>query len=148
MRIFYKVIFIVCLLAGSASISSGAANDDLKGKWRLMYKNNYGYEFQFLDNYRTFCIIYNNTNALIFKGIYSIDGDRLTININAMKSEENIHAIDLWRKFAKTSSSYFIFRIKLTGKDAMTLVVMPLKTIIDGNDTSGYFEPEISLKRF
>ena len=74
-----------------------------------MYKNNYGYEFRFQTNYRAFCIIYSGTNAIIFKGIYSIEKDTLTININEMKNEENIYRMDLGRKFTKNNFVIFYF---------------------------------------
>ncbi len=114
-----------------------------------MYKNNYGYEFRFQTNYRAFCIIYSGTNAIIFKGIYSIEKDTLTININEMKNEENIYRMDLGRKFTKITSSYFIFNMELNGKDKnKTLVLKPVKIIIDGNDSNGYFESEVKVKRY
>jgi hypothetical protein len=111
-----------------------------------MYKNNCGYEFRFNSNYRAFCIVYSGSNAIIFKGIFAIEKDRLTININEMKTEENWRRIDFWSRFSKTASSYFVFKIELNKNKSLTLT--SIKTIIDGNDSKGYFEPEISLTRF
>jgi hypothetical protein len=143
----FSFIFLFIFL--SLSAFPAVTYNDISGKWRLMYKNNCGYEFRFQTNYRAFCIIYSGTNAIIFKGIYSIEKDKLTININEMKNEENIHRMDLWGKFTKITSSYFIFDMKLTGKDKnTTLVLKSLKTIIDGNDSNGYFESEVKVKRF
>lgn len=140
----FSFLFLFISLSAFPAVSY----NDISGKWRLMYKNYFGYEFRFQPNYRVFCIIYSGTNAIIFKGIYSIDKNTLTININEMKNEENIHRIDLWRKFTKTSSSYFIFNLELAGKEKnKTLILKPVKTIIDGNDSNGYFESEVNLKR-
>ena len=146
MKIFSPISF---LLISLNAFSAQLTFNDIAGKWRLIYKNNHGYEFRFQNNYRAFCILYYGTSAIVFKGIYAIEGDRLRININEMKNEENIRRIDLWRKFVKTSSSYFIFNVELVGKDRnKTLVLKPVKIIIDGNDSNGYFEPEVNLKRF
>lgn len=149
LRISKISIFFILLLSWTINAFSAINYNDISGKWHLMYKNNYGYEFRFNSNYRAFCILYSGTNAVIFKGIYSIEKDKLTLNINEMKNEENISRINLWSKFVKTSSSYFIFNIELQGKDKnKTLALKPVKIIIDGNDSNGYFESEISLKRF
>jgi hypothetical protein len=122
--------------------------DDIQGKWRLMYKSNSGYEFRFYSNYRAFCILYYGSNALVFKGIYSIETDQIRININAIKNSRNVRKIDMRNKFTKTSSSYFIFNAKLhESKKKSELILKPVKTIIDGNDSNGYFEPEIKLKK-
>jgi hypothetical protein len=146
-RKIFPFIFLFIFL--SLSAFSAVTYSDIAGKWRLMYKHNYGYEFRFQTNYRAFCIIYSGTNAIIFKGIYSIEKNKLTININEMKNEENIHRMNLWKNYTKTTSSYFIFDIELTGKDNnKTLVLKPLKTIIDGNDSNGYFESEVKLTRY
>jgi hypothetical protein len=143
----FSFIFLFSFI--SLSAFSAVGYNDISGKWRLMYKKNIGYEFRFQTSYRAYCIIYSSTNALIFKGIYSIEKDMLTININEMKNEENIFNMDLWNKFTKISSSYFIFNIELTGKDKnKTLVLRPVKTIIDGNDSNGYFESEVKLTRY
>ncbi|MFH0975183.1 MAG: hypothetical protein V1874_05300 [Spirochaetota bacterium] len=143
-RKIFSLLFCFFLVSSSAFPDIGY--NDISGKWRLMYKNNCGYEFRFNSNYRAFCILYSGANAIIFKGIFAIEKDRLTININEMKTEENWRRIDFWNKFSKTASSYFVFKIELNKNKILTLT--SIKTIIDGNDSKGYFEPEISLSRY
>ena len=147
----YCKIFLYIFLLSFLSLSalSAVTYDDVSGKWRLMYKNNFGYEFRFQNSYRAFCIIYSGTDAMIFKGIYSIEKNRLTININELKNEENIRRINFWNKFTKVSSSFFIFDVELSGRGKnKTLILKPRKTIIDGNDSNGYFESEVKVKRY
>ena len=147
----YCKIFLFIFLFSFLSLGAlpAVTYDDISGKWRLMYKNNFGYEFRFQNNYRAFCIIYSGTNAMVFKGIYSIENNRLTININELKNEDNIRHMNFWNKFTKISSSYFIFDIELSGKEKnKTLILKPRKTIIDGNDSNGYFESEVKVARY
>ena len=124
-RIFISIsLFLFSAHAFSALLSY----NDLIGTWRLKYKRNYGYEFRFHNNYRAFCILYHGTNALVFKGIYSIIEDKLRININEMKNEQRIRRIDFQKRFVKTSSSYFIFNVELQKKGKnKTLILKPLK---------------------
>ena len=149
-----KKILIKLLILSSCFISSSAfpavGFNEIAGKWKLMYKNNCGYEFLFQKNYRAYCILYSGTNALIFKGIYSIEGDKIRININEMKNEEKVSSIDLRNRFIKTSSSYFIFQVEFPAEknSNKTLILKSLKTVIDGNDSDGYFEPEVSLRKY
>ncbi len=145
MRIYY---IIVILLISLNSFATNLNYNNVQGKWRLMYKRNYGYEFRFQNNYISYAILYYGTSALVFKGIYSLEGNEIRININAMKNEANIHRINFRNKFVKTSSSYFIFNGEFQGnKTNKILILKPLKTIIDGNESNGYFEPEVKLKR-
>ncbi|MBN2042164.1 MAG: hypothetical protein JW864_19180 [Spirochaetes bacterium] len=122
--------------------------DDIQGKWQLKYRHNSGYEFRFYGNYRAYCILYCGINALVFKGIYTIENENITININETKNTRNIYRINFENNFVKTSSSFFIFngQIISDGKKK-ELLLKPVKTIIDGNDSNGYFEPEIKLKK-
>lgn len=123
--------------------------NEIQGRWKLMYAGNYGYEFRFLKNYRVICILYHKVNAIVFKGIYTIEeGSKIRMNINEMKNSKSITNIDYNRKFIKASSSYFIFdgeTIKENNKKI--LILKPQKVIIDGNSSDGYFEPEVKLNR-
>jgi hypothetical protein len=122
---------------------------DLTGRWQLMYRGNYGYEFRFFRNYQAVCILYLSTNALVFKGIYNIEaGRKIRINIYQMKNEENVSGINLNRNFVKAASSYFEFKVDMEKtKKEKVLVLTPERIIIDGNNSDGYFEPVIRLKR-
>lgn len=122
---------------------------DLAGRWQLMYRGNYGYEFRFFRNYQVVCILYLSTNALVFKGIYNIEaGRKIRINIYQMKNEESVSGINLNRNFVKASSSYFEFKADLEKiRKEKVLVLTPERIIIDGNNSDGYFEPVIRLKR-
>ncbi len=123
--------------------------DKIPGKWILLYPNDYGYEFQLYRNYRALVILYLNNCALIFKGVYTLeDGNRLRLNISEMKRSQEVRAVNTYSGFAKAKSSYFLFRLSSTGeREKMKLVLRPLKIIIDGSDSDGYFEPILRLKR-
>ena len=65
-----------------------------------------------------------------------------------MKNEENISRINLRNNFTKTSSSYFIFHgVIKKSKWKKILQLNPIKIIIDGRNSEGYFEPVIELKK-
>ena len=143
-----KYIFIFIFFISSYTIFAEQNMNDLLGRWSFMHRRNYGYEFRFLNNYRAYCILYSGSNALVFKGIYTIEKDKLRINISEMKNERNVYRINLRNKFVRTSSSYFIFDadVQRSGKNTV-LKLKTIKTIIDGSDSNGYFEPEIVLKK-
>jgi hypothetical protein len=145
-----KLITVLLIIISFAVLSdaySAVTYKDLTGRWRLMYSNNCGFEFRFDRNYKACCIIYSGSGALVFKGIYALEGKSLRININQMKNEDNPKRIDVWSKFSKATSSYFIFQTEINSR-AGTLILKPEKTIIDGNDSNGYFEKELELKRY
>jgi hypothetical protein len=121
----------------------------LYGKWQLMYRGNYGYMFHFQKNYRALCVIYIHTRAVVFKGVYTLeDSGTIRINISEMKTEDNLSRLNLRSRFVKTSSSYFVFDGSCDSSPGSTqLELTPKKIIIDGNNSEGYFEPLIKLKR-
>lgn len=121
----------------------------LHGTWRLLYKGGYGYTFRFQKNYQSLCVIHLNTSAVVFKGIYTAEGDdAIRINIYEMKNDANALSPSSGSGFTKTSSTYFIFRASLSGTSkAPGLVLSPTRTVIDGRSSDGYFEPEIRLVR-
>ncbi len=123
--------------------------NNLVGGWSLIYRGNYGYKFRFYKNYRVLCILYLRLNALVFKGIYTVeDNNRIRINIYEMKNEENISRINLKRNFVKTSSSYFIFQGNIDkSSKKKKLLLKPIEVVIDGRRSDGYFEPAFTLNK-
>jgi hypothetical protein len=137
------IIFAISLAATPATVTS------LHGRWKLLYRGPYGYEFRFYKNYRAVCILYLKTNALIFKGVYTMEDEgTLRINLYEMKNETRVYHPDTRRGFTKIKSSHFTFKteIKGSGKNS-TLVLDPGSIVIDGNTCDGYFEPGIRLKK-
>ena len=122
--------------------------EELTGRWKLLYANNYGYDFRFYKNYRSLVILHLNNHALIFKGVYTIENENdIKINIYAMKRSPG-KRLKLYGGFVKTKSSHFLFQgqVQARGKKPQ-LVVNPKRIVIDGNNSDGYFEPVIKLKK-
>ncbi len=121
--------------------------EQITGTWKLMYRGNYGYEFRFYPSYKAIIILYLRTESLLFKGVYTIETDNIVrININEMKRERRISGFSLSHGFAEAKSSYFQFDGSLAGKkNAPKLILKPVRIIIDGNSSDGYFEPVIKL---
>lgn len=122
---------------------------NIRGVWRLKYANNYGYEFRLHSNYRAIVIIFLKDSSLVFRGIYTIaDDGTLRITLSEMKRVTGVKHINVSSRFVKTKSSYFYF---FAGhgkkKKAGVLIIRPKKIFIDGNNSEGYFEPLISLKK-
>jgi len=119
------------------------------GSWKLLYRGNYGYEFRFYSNYKAVVILYLHDRVIIFKGVYTIEEkSNIRINILEMKSTEGVARVNLFFGFVKTKSSYFIFKGGLKdGKGNKVLIVRPEKIIIDSNNSDGYFEPVLHLKK-
>lgn len=138
---------MLILLATGALLAKPLKTGDLIGTWRLMYRGHYGYTFRFYRNYRALCILHLRINALIFKGVYTVEGgNRIRININGMKNEQNPSRPNLKKNFVKTSSSYFIFQGTLhRSENRMKLLMQPVSIVIDGMSSAGYFEPSFEL---
>ncbi len=146
------LITLLCVLSVFSAQGLDAGNlkiSELEGKWQLVYRGNYGYQFNFSKNYRAVCIIFLSTSTVIFRGVYTIeDRNTIRINISEMKKQDGTSNIDLRSRFVKTSSTYFIFGVGLGGRQgSRTLQMAPKKVIIDGNSSDGYFEPEFTLNR-
>lgn len=142
-------IAVILLILSGVLYSDQIKPNHLIGRWSLIYRGNYGYRFRFYKNYRALCILYLRINALVFKGIYTIeDNNMIRINIYEMKNEENISRINLKRNFTKTASSYFIFQgtIKESRKEKK-LLLKPVRIVIDGRNSDGYFEPAFQLNK-
>lgn len=122
---------------------------DIHGIWQLLYRGNYGYEFRFYKNYQAVCIIYMQTNAVVFKGVYTFDNPQtIRININQMKNADSCCNVNTTTGFAQVKSSYFLFNATLiTKNNKKMLELKPLSIVIDGINSEGYFEPVILLQR-
>jgi len=150
MRKCTPIILMMLILVSSLPLYSDSLKlADIQGKWQLKYQGNYGYFFHFQKNYRVLCIIYLNTRAVVFKGVYTLEDEKtIRINISEMKTEDNFARLNLNTRFSMTSSSYFIFNgVYESGKGSPMLEISPKKIIIDGNNSEGYFELRIKLKR-
>lgn len=118
----------------------------LLGRWSLIYSGNYGYDFRFQKNYKSLVTLYLGNEALVFKGVYSIDGNNIIINIYEMKRAKDIPSVSYPGGFQKANSSSFIFRASINEKNRKKILkIIPLKIRIDGNNSDGYFEPLIKL---
>ncbi|MCL2026507.1 MAG: hypothetical protein FWG92_06865 [Leptospirales bacterium] len=121
----------------------------INGQWHLMYPEALGYEIQFNKNYSSLIILYLGNHTLLFKGVYTIEEDsKVRINIYEMKRSESAAAINRKSGFTKIQSSYFLFQCHTVGQNQnKRLVLRPLRIIIDGNDSDGFFEPVLRLKK-
>ena len=121
--------------------------DNLSGKWDLKYSGNYGYYFNFQDNYKALIILYLGHEKLAFKGVYSVEPERIKISIYEMKRVKKRVPLNTDRGFLKANSSSFFFRAGIKEKKGVSyLMLAPLHIRIDGNDSDGYFEPLIKLR--
>lgn len=147
-------IFLLIILLGSLFQTGGVAEDQipvnfktLRGSWNLLYGNNYGYSFRFYENYRAIVILYLNDNSIIFKGVYNIESsDSIRINISEMKRAQSVKNLDLKGGFGKPKESHFIFNTHITTSGGKRYLELKRQTIlIEGNDSIGFFEPDIKL---
>jgi hypothetical protein len=122
---------------------------DIHGRWQLLYRGNYGYEFRFYKNYQAVCIIYMQTNAVVFKGVYTFDNPQtIRININQMKNADSCCDVNTTTGFSQVKSSYFLFNASIATKNNKKMLELkPLSIVIDGINSEGYFEPVIVLQR-
>jgi hypothetical protein len=155
-KLLKKTFYFLLLLSITITIPSKVTADDflpvnfknLTGTWSLFYGNNYGYNFKFYKNYRAIVILYLNNSSIIFKGIYNVESsDTIIINVSEMKREEKITDINFKTGFNKAKSSQFIFntRIIYNTDRKKNLELRPLKILIDGTESEGFFEPYIKL---
>lgn len=126
--------------------------DDIVGEWQLFYPNDLGYEFLFYKNYRALIIIYAGNHALLFKGVYTIEeSNTVRININEMKRSQTVRGFSRTGGFTQIKSSYFLLHCLQQGrgkaKSEHRLIVRPVRLVIDGNNSDGYLEPILRLKR-
>ncbi len=123
--------------------------EEIAGTWKLVYRGNYGYEFRLYPSYKAVVILYLRTESLIFKGVYTIEPESIVrININEIKREKRITGLGLTHGFTRAKSSYFQFKGSLSDDiNGKTLIFRPVRIIMDGNSSDGYFEPIIKLKK-
>ena len=125
---------------------------EIAGKWTLMYPQNYGYEFAFLDDYDAEITLYLNTAIIKFKGKFLLeDSRRIRIMISEMMQKDEITDYADYTKeknFVSVRDSYFLFdgRIIKDSKPEI-LVLNPIRIIAQGRNSEGYFEPQIRLKK-
>jgi hypothetical protein len=147
-RLINSIIFLGLLSFPVTTVVSAIELGSIQGKWKLAYRGNYGYQFQFYKNYRALCILYLGNETVIFKGVYTNENENLRINIYEMRRDSSPNSADYTRNFIKTSSSYFVFRAEYQKeKTDQYLILFPEKTFIDGISSEGYFEPTIKLKK-
>jgi hypothetical protein len=141
----FTLFFLALYSAPAQSISA----PELNGKWRLLYRGDYGYQFEFYRNYKALCIVFLHNKAVIFKGVYTLeDNDTIRINVSEMKTQDSISWLNVYSGFNKTAATYFTFRAhREAPKNRDVLQLTPLKIIIDGNTSEGYFEPLIKLNK-
>lgn len=122
---------------------------DVIGRWQLLYRGNYGYEFRFNKNYQAVCIIFMQNSAVVFKGVYTFDNPQtIRININQMKNVDSCCDVNTTTGFAQVKSSHFLFNARVfTRNNKKILELKPLSIVIDGINSEGYFEPVITLQR-
>ncbi|GEM_PF-744552 len=143
------VISVIILFVAGTLPAKQLKTGDLIGTWQLKYRGGYGYTFRFYRNYRALCMLHLRVNALIFKGVYTVEeNNKIRINIYEMKNEQNPARPNLKKNFIKTSSSYFIFQGTLhRSSNRMKLLMQPVTIVIDGMSSAGYFEPSFELIR-
>jgi len=119
------------------------------GTWSCAYPDHYGYRFIFERNYRALVIVYLNSRAVIFRGVYTIEqGNRLRINISHMKNEPRVVGLNIHSGFNRAKSSYFVFTGSIVKKNnRLAMHLRPAAIIIDGNSSEGYFEPLTKLSK-
>ncbi len=144
-----KSIIIALILITVTIVTYSLQFADVVGRWQLLYRGNYGYEFRLYKNYQAVCIIFMQTSAVVFKGVYTFDNPQtIRININQMKNVDSCCDINTTTGFAQVKSSYFLFNASVfTKNNKKMLELKPLSIVIDGINSEGYFEPVITLQR-
>jgi len=149
MKRFLQAALGIVLLSFCVQGEGALRFSDFHGRWSLTYRGNYGYEFRFYKSYRALCIVYLQSNLLVFKGVYTLDEkNRLRINISEMKNQNGTRPGNLSTGFTRISSSYFIFkaaRLRESGRHYLEL--RPVSIIINGNNSEGYYEPVMKLRK-
>ena len=138
-----RVICAFLLLFPTLQLASAPLSpSDCFGRWK-----NDIYTFTFTKNYTASIIIaINPQNCFVFNGVFNVERDNLIrVNISEMKSCPRDAAFSK-SGFSKASSSHFIFSLDHKG-DKRTLIVRPKEIIIDGNNSEGYFDQEMTLRR-
>lgn len=141
----FSAIILLTVTIASYALQFG----DIHGRWQLLYRGNYGYEFRFYKNYQAVCIVFLQTSAVVFKGVYTFDNPHtIRININQMKNIDSCCDVNTTTGFAQVKSSYFLFNATIiTKNNKKMLELKPLSIVIDGINSEGYFEPVILLQR-
>ena len=136
---------IICALFLLPLVNLSAAPlslSDCYGCWK-----NGIYTFTFNRNYTSTIVIGINQNeCIVFSGVFNVEKDnQIRVNISEFKQCPRGMAF-VRSGFSKTASSHFIFAIDPKA-DKRTLVIRPKEIIIDGNNSEGYFDQEMALKK-
>ncbi len=145
MIINFRKSVIAAVIVFTIAAAAAAPLSMLYGNWQLRYGGGMGYDFRFKKNYVSFVTIFAKDSALVFKGIYKYEDNILTIKITDMKKETNFKAIESKANLKKVYSSEF--RFKVESLDKKSLVLITESASINGNSSTGYFEPRIELKK-
>lgn len=138
-----KAILTACLIFTMVVLEASPLSlNACFGRWQ-----NGVYVFSFNPNYTASVIIFvNPRESFVFNGVFNVEKDNLVrININEMKSCQRASAFSK-SGFSRAASSHFIFALDPKA-DKHTLVAKPKEIIIDGNNSEGYFDQEIVLKK-
>ncbi|TAL32463.1 MAG: hypothetical protein EPN93_16030 [Spirochaetes bacterium] len=144
-----RIVVVLILFMALGAQADTLKLDSVFGSWQLMYRGNYGYAFHFFPDYRTVIMVYLGNHAVVFKGVYTSEEDsRVRVNVYEMKDDMNPSSPDLAGGFQKVASTYFLFGASVNGSGrGAEMSLYPVRVIIDGNNSEGYFEPEIRLQR-
>jgi hypothetical protein len=129
------------LILGLPLGASTVTLNDIAGSWK-----GGSYLFVLGRNYTATVVIYiNQYEAYVFSGIYNIEkNDVLNISIREMKSGPQSEVLSK-KGFSRTASSRFAFYATINKSKGKSLILRPKEIIIDGNNSEGYFEKELTL---
>ena len=134
---------VFLLLIIPAARVSALSPADCYGQWK-----DATYVVSLNRNCTASVIIYvNPQEAYVFNGVFTIEKDnQLRINISEMKSCPRSKAFAK-SGFTKTASSRFVFTAQTRDSRGKMLILRPKEVMIDGNDSAGYFDSELTLRK-
>ena len=137
------ILTIILFTAASLSAAQPLSMNDCYGRWQ-----DETYLFTLNRNFTALVVIFvNPTTAYVFNGVFSIEKDNMIrINISEMKCGPRSSALSK-SGFTKTASSRFVFAVQPSSVRGKTLILKPAEVTIDGNNSEGYFDQVISLKK-
>ncbi|MGL4369507.1 MAG: hypothetical protein ACRCUT_07535 [Spirochaetota bacterium] len=131
------------LLSFSVIYAAQIAPADCYGRWK-----DTTYVVTLNRNYTASVVIYvNPTLAYVFGGVFTVEKDnKLRISISEMKSCPR-GKVFTKSGFTKIASSRFVFSIESKNDRGKALILRPREVVIDGNDSAGYFDKEMVLRK-
>jgi len=139
-----KILLSIILFSAVAlSAAPSFSLNDCYGRWQ-----DETYLITLNRNYTASVIIFvNPTTAYVFNGVFTIEKDnQIRLNINEMKCGPRSSAFSR-SGFTKAASSRFVFEIQPSSVQGKALVLKPREVTIDGNNSEGYFDQELKLKK-